>query len=367
MVNSWCSSSTRAANLFPLASGTQHEDGNDAHAQCGDHCADEGADARLQPALTVALQGDKAVADQPTGETTEQNGDEGASPGSRGWQCRHRAFGSWLWHGSIVEGATWFTAFAIAPALGWCAVRSVVVIPTYNEADNVERIVRAIRQHAADVGIIVVDDNSPDGTAQIAQRLGEELGDLQVLCRPGKQGLGSAYRAGMAAAIADGAEICVQMDADFSHDPKYLPALLAIVEHGADLAIGSRYVPGGRTENWTTKRRWLSRWGNRYAAGLLALAINDATAGYRAYSLTALVDKIGFEAVRAEGYGFQVEMTHRLVRANGAIVEFPIVFRDRTLGASKMSQNIISEAFVMVLRLWFQDRHGRRERRRQGM
>ncbi len=172
--------------------------------------------------------------------------------------------------------------------------------------------------------------------------------------------------AGFRAAIDSGADICIQIDADFSHDPVMIPALISVVEHGADLAIGSRYVPGGITENWPRKRRALSRWANRYAAGVLGLAVNDATAGYRAYRTEALVALMDFETVRAEGYGFQVEMTHRLVRAGGKIVEIPITFRDRTQGVSKMSQGIIREGFVMVLQLWMKDRRGRRERRHVG-
>ncbi len=157
--------------------------------------------------------------------------------------------------------------------------------------------------------------------------------------------------------------MCVQIDADLSHDPADLPALLANVEHGADLAIGSRYVPGGRTENWPWRRRWLSRWGNRYAAGVLGLAVNDATAGYRAYRAEAL-EAMDFETVTAEGYGFQIEMTHRLVRAGGRIVEFPIAFRDRRAGRSKLSQGIVGEAMGLV-RLWIADRRGRRPARRR--
>jgi glycosyltransferase involved in cell wall biosynthesis len=212
----------------------------------------------------------------------------------------------------------------------------------------------------------VVDDNSPDGTAKIAEGLADELGDITVLHRPGKSGLGAAYRAGMRAAIDAGAEICIQIDADFSHDPVEIPALISAVEHGVDLAVGSRYVPGGITENWPRKRRWLSRWGNRYASGVLGLAINDATAGFRAYRSSALLDKMQFETVKADGYGFQVEMTHRLVRSGGKIVEIPITFRDRTAGQSKMSQNIVQEALIMVLKLWVDDRRGRRQRRIQG-
>ncbi|MEI7547903.1 MAG: polyprenol monophosphomannose synthase [Actinomycetota bacterium] len=244
-------------------------------------------------------------------------------------------------------------------------MRATVVVPTYNEIDNIERVCRGILAAAPTVQILVVDDGSPDGTADKADELGRELGHITVLRRAEKNGLGNAYRAGLRQAILDGAEICVQMDADMSHDPAVLPALLANVEHGADLAIGSRYVPGGRTVNWPRRRRRLSRWGNRYAAGVLGLAINDATAGYRAYSSAAL-ERMQFESVRAEGYGFQVEMTYRLLRANGKIVEFPITFHDRTEGVSKMSGNIIKEAMFLVLKLWISDFRGRRRRRSEG-
>jgi dolichol-phosphate mannosyltransferase len=244
-------------------------------------------------------------------------------------------------------------------------VRVVAVVPTYNEAENIEEVCRGIRAALPDAGILVVDDASPDGTAKVARELATELGDLDVLDRPGKHGLGAAYRAGLRAAIDGGADICVQLDADLSHDPATLPALVANVAHGADLAIGSRYVPGGITENWPGSRRWLSRWGNRYAAGVLGLAVNDATAGFRAYRSGAL-EQMEFETVRADGYGFQVEMTHRLVRIGGRIVEFPITFRERRLGESKLSNGIVREALLLVVRLWLQDRRGRHERRRRG-
>jgi glycosyltransferase involved in cell wall biosynthesis len=240
-----------------------------------------------------------------------------------------------------------------------------VVVPTFNEADNVERLLRGIREALPAAHILVVDDNSPDGTADCAARIGDELGRIDVLRRPGKGGIGRAYRAGFESAIAAGAEICVEIDADLSHDPVVLPALVAIVKHGADLAIGSRYVPGGVIENWPWRRRALSRWGNRYVAGVLGLAVNDATAGYRAYAVDAL-QRIDYSTVEAEGYGFQVEMTYRVVRAGGKVVEFPITFRDRTEGISKMSGNIVSEALVLVIKLWFEDRRSRRARRRQG-
>lgn len=244
-------------------------------------------------------------------------------------------------------------------------VRVTVVVPTYNEAENIERLCHEVRKVLPDAELFIVDDGSPDGTADRAEELAEQLGQITVMRRAGKSGLGAAYRAGLRAAITAGAEICVQMDADFSHDPADLPALVTIVEHGADLAIGSRYVPGGLTENWPRRRRWLSRWGNRYAAGMLGLAINDATAGYRAYSADAL-ERMEFDSVDAEGYGFQVEMTYRLVRIGGKVVEFPITFRDRTAGISKMSGGIVKEALVIVLKLWVADFSGRRQRRARG-
>lgn len=244
-------------------------------------------------------------------------------------------------------------------------MRATVVVPTYNEIDNIERLCREVLAIAPQVQILVVDDASPDGTADKAEALAAELGHITVMRRSGKSGLGSAYRAGLRRAIDDGAEICVQMDADMSHDPAILPALLANIEHGADLAIGSRYVPGGRTVDWPPRRRLLSRWGNRYAAGVLGLAINDATAGYRAYSAAAL-ERMQFETVKADGYGFQVEMTFRLLRVNGKMVEFPITFHDRTEGESKMSGHIIREALLLVLKLWINDFRGRRRRRREG-
>ena len=241
----------------------------------------------------------------------------------------------------------------------------VVVVPTYNEADNVVALCERVRRALPDADILVVDDSSPDGTADLARTAGRRLGRITVLERPHKGGLGAAYRAGFGAAIEGGADICIQIDADLSHDPAVLPALVANIEHGADLAIGSRYVPGGRTVDWPRNRQALSRWGNRYAAGMLGLAVNDATAGLRAYSVAAL-QRMDFETVRADGYGFQVEMTHRLVRAQGRIVEFPITFSERVAGESKLSGGIVHEALVLVGRLWLSDRRGRRQRRRSG-
>jgi len=240
----------------------------------------------------------------------------------------------------------------------------VAVVPTYNEAANLEVLLRQVRAAAPEVHVLVVDDASPDGTAALARRVGAELGGVEVIERSGKLGLGSAYRAGFDRALAGGADCCVQLDADLSHDPAALPALLANIDVGADLAIGSRYVPGGATENWPWRRRWLSRWGNRYAAGLLGLAVNDATGGYRAWRSDAL-RRIDFATVQAEGYGFQIEMTHRIVRAGGKVVEFPIAFRDRGAGESKLSGGIVREALALVARLWLDDRRDRRQRRRR--
>ena len=242
-------------------------------------------------------------------------------------------------------------------------VRVMAVVPTYNEVGNLEILVRGLREVEPGIGIVIVDDGSDDGTAQVAHRLAAEVGDIAVIDRPAKLGLGSAYRRGIAHAIEHGADVCVQIDADLSHDPADLPALLANISHGADLAIGSRYVPGGRIDRWPWSRRWLSRWGNRYAAGVLGLAVNDATAGYRAYRCEAL-QRMNFDTVTADGYGFQIEMTHRMVRAGGKIVEFPIAFRDRGAGESKLSRGIVREAFGLVVRLWVDDRRDRRRRRR---
>jgi len=242
-------------------------------------------------------------------------------------------------------------------------VRVAVVVPTYNEAGTIVEVCERIRGALPDAEIVVVDDASPDGTAELARAAGDRVGRVVVLERNSKDGLGAAYRAGFALAIERGADVCVQLDADLSHDPAVLPALVSNVEHGADLAIGSRYVPGGVTENWPWRRRALSRWGNRYAAGVLGLAVNDATAGLRAYSVDAL-RRMDYATVTTEGYGFQVEMTHRLVRAEGKIVEFPITFRERTAGESKLSNGIVNEAFLLVVRLWLQDMRGRRQRRR---
>lgn len=244
----------------------------------------------------------------------------------------------------------------------------VVVIPTFNEAGNIEAVIAGVIAALPDASILVVDDNSPDGTADLVESYAEQLpktfvGFVHVHRRQTKAGLGAAYRDGFARALDMGATICVQMDADLSHHPMYLPAIVSVVDMGADASLGSRYIPGGRIENWPPLRRFLSRWGNRFAAGMLGLAINDATSGYRAYS-RSILERMDYASVQAEGYGFQVEMSHRAVRSGGRIVEVPILFTDRVVGESKLTHHIIGEAFGLVVKLWFKDRVLRRIRRR---
>lgn len=234
-------------------------------------------------------------------------------------------------------------------------MKTLVVIPTYIEADNVADILRRVRAAAPSVDILVVDDNSPDGTAELARAAGEELGQIDVLVRPGKGGLGVAYRAGFEYGFERGYEVLVQMDADFSHPPEKLPELLAKIDEGADVAIGSRYVPGGSTPAWPFQRRLLSRVGNTYASKMLGLRVNDATAGFRAYR-ASLLKELEAASTRATGYGFQVELNYRAHRLGATIVEVPITFTDRTRGVSKMSWHIIGEAMSLVTWWGFRDR-----------
>jgi dolichol-phosphate mannosyltransferase len=227
-------------------------------------------------------------------------------------------------------------------------VTPVVVLPTYQEAENIEAVLRRLRAAVPDAHVLVVDDGSADGTADLADKVADDLGSIDVLRRPGKAGLGSAYRTGFQWGMARGYDVLVEMDADLSHAPEDLPALLAVIDSGgADLVIGSRYVPGGSTPQWPRIRRFLSVWANRYAAAVLGLAINDATAGFRAYRAD-MVQRIDLDHVRADGYGFQVEMVYRIVRLGGRIVEVPITFTDRVEGSSKMSGRIVVEALGLV-------------------
>jgi len=238
-------------------------------------------------------------------------------------------------------------------------VRALVILPTYNEIENIEEILTRTRAAVPDSDVLVIDDHSPDGTADRAEKVGAELGAIDVLRRPAKSGLGSAYRAGFRIGLAKGYDVMVEMDSDFSHDPDVLPTLLEAVERGADLVIGSRYVPGGAIPDWPLPRRAISRGGCLYARTLLGLSVDDATAGFRAYSAD-LLRRIDLDAVRADGYGFQVEMTYLAERLGGRVEEVPIEFRDRTLGKSKMSMRIVVEAFVLVTWWAIRDRLFRR-------
>jgi dolichol-phosphate mannosyltransferase len=223
----------------------------------------------------------------------------------------------------------------------------LVVLPTFNEAENIVDVLTRVRTCLPDAEVLVVDDASPDGTADLAEKVGAELGGIEVLRREGKSGLGSAYRAGFRWGLARSAEILIEMDSDLSHDPAALPSLVAAVEHGADLAIGSRYVPGGSIPNWALHRRLLSRWGNRYASFVLGLAVRDATSGFRAYRAT-VIGQLDLDRIHADGYGFQVEMAYKVARLGGRVVEVPISFVDRVRGTSKMSGRIVVEALVLV-------------------
>ncbi len=229
-----------------------------------------------------------------------------------------------------------------------------VVMPTYNEAANLERIVRAAdaeleRLAPGDHRILVVDDNSPDGTGAIADSLAVEVDAVEVLHRPGKSGLGHAYRAGFGHALAAGAELLFEMDADFSHDPQYLGAMLEAAS-SADLVLGSRYVPGGGVRDWGLARRAISRGGGLYARLILRVDVRDLTGGFKCIRREVL-EAIDLDSVRADGYVFQIEVTYRALMAGFTVKEVPIVFQDRTVGTSKMSPRIALEAMWLVPRL----------------
>ena len=236
-----------------------------------------------------------------------------------------------------------------------------VTVPTYEEAENIERLIRGVREAVPAAHILVVDDNSLDGTAEKAEALGAELGGIEVLRRPKKMGLGSAYRAGHAVGVARGFDLMIQIDADLSHNPADLPRLLAAVEQGADLAVGSRYAPGGSVPNWPRHRLALSVAGNRYSAFCLGIRVRDTTAGYRAYR-ASILRAIDFDTTHSTGYGFQIEMTYRVLAAGGKIDEIPIAFTDRVRGNSKMSWRIVAEAMLLVTWWGFRDRVLRRDR-----
>jgi dolichol-phosphate mannosyltransferase len=233
-------------------------------------------------------------------------------------------------------------------------MRVVVVIPTYQEAENITTAIEGVHAAVPDAQVLVVDDSSPDGTAELARTSGAD-----VLVRPRREGLGAAYRAGWTRALAQDFDVIVSMDADGSHDPAVLPRLLSEIGRGADLVMGSRYVPGGDVPGWPAYRLWISKGGSLYAKFVLGLPVSDATGGYRAYRAD-LLRRIDVSTLRASGYGFQIELVHRTTMLGGTIVEVPITFVDRRLGTSKMHLGIIWEALALVTWWGVRDRVLRR-------
>jgi dolichol-phosphate mannosyltransferase len=234
-----------------------------------------------------------------------------------------------------------------------------LVLPTYNEAENIGPFVAAVREKLPASGhVLIVDDNSPDGTGKIADGIAAAHENVSVLHRPHKEGLGPAYVAGFRQALAGGAGLILEMDSDFSHDPAYLPRLLDAAER-ADLVIGSRYVPGGGVDDWGAVRRAISHGGSTYARMVLGVAVRDLTGGFKCFRREVL-EKIDLDAIQSRGYAFQVELTYRAIRHGFKVVEVPIVFRDRRIGSSKMDRSIVGEAIWRVPLLRFGGKNGGR-------
>ena len=232
-------------------------------------------------------------------------------------------------------------------------MRATICLPTYNETENLEAMLRALARLVRDGDrVLVIDDASPDGTGELADRLADELGFVDVLHRPHKEGLGPAYLAGFTHALATNAELILEMDCDFSHDPDDVVRLIAAAEDGADVVLGSRYVPGGRVENWGLIRRFISRGASVYTSLFLQMGVSDPTGGFKCFRRQVL-ETIPLDRVHARGYAFQIEMTYRAKRAGFKVVEVPIAFADRTAGHSKMSRTIVLEAIWRVPLLRF--------------
>ncbi|MBF6589986.1 MAG: polyprenol monophosphomannose synthase [Ktedonobacterales bacterium] len=227
-------------------------------------------------------------------------------------------------------------------------VRSLIVIPTYNERENIASIVEDVLRSVPTTDLLIIDDHSPDGTGQIADELAKVDPRVHALHRPGKLGLGTAYILGFQHAIAQGYDLVFEMDADYSHDPRYLPRFFEMIQE-ADLVIGSRYVPGGGTPNWSPLRRFISGGGNIFARAVLGIPIRDCTSGYRCYR-TAALRTLNLGAIRAQGYAFQVELAYNFWKSGYRVREVPIIFVDRRVGKSKMSRKIFAEAFLWVMR-----------------
>jgi dolichol-phosphate mannosyltransferase len=239
-------------------------------------------------------------------------------------------------------------------------MRAMVCLPTYNERENLEPMVRALGEQldTARDRVLVLDDNSPDGTGRIADVLAAELPWVEVLHRPGKAGLGPAYIAGFRRALAEGAELVLEIDCDFSHDPEDVPRLIAACEAGADVALGSRWVPGGGTVNWGRGRTFVSRGGSLYARMILGAGVRDLTGGFKCFK-RAVLERIDLDAIGARGYGFQIETTYRALRAGFTVTELPITFVDRRVGESKMDSSIVVEAMLQVPALRYRALRGR--------
>jgi dolichol-phosphate mannosyltransferase len=229
--------------------------------------------------------------------------------------------------------------------------RALIVTPTYNERENLEPFLEGVFRWAPAANVLVVDDNSPDGTGDLADAIAAREPRVRVMHRPGKLGLGSAYLQAFAEALKDARyDAFLEMDTDMSHDPQYLPQFFAALDHGADAVIGSRNIPGGGVEGWGLGRHFISKGGSLYSRTILGLPVKDLTSGYKAFRRGAL-EAIDLASVRSEGYSFQIEMTYRLLRKGKRVEEIPIIFVDRRLGASKMSRRIFAEAIGVVWRL----------------
>jgi len=330
---------------------SEDEDGDDPHPDRSDQPSDDGAGSNVRATSPptrrrgVARRVDESAPDGGAEQAGEHDAEEGKNEGlprrtKRGLETR-------LGHRGI---------------LSCPPVRTLVVLPTYNEADNIVDVIVRVRRAMPSADVLVADDNSPDGTADLAEQAGREAGGVHVLRRARKEGLGPAYKAGFAWAIDHGYDVVVQMDADLQFNPADVPHLVARVEAGADYAIGARYIAGGAIpEEWPWHRRALSKWANRYARFMLRLSGHDATSGFRAVRAD-LLKRIEYETVRADGYGFLIEMLYRFQRAGAVNAEIPIVFRDREYGKSKMSGRIVVEAWFLVTRWGIRDRlrRGRR-------
>ncbi len=230
-------------------------------------------------------------------------------------------------------------------------MRSLIVIPTYNERENIVTLIQEVFAAAPTTDLLIIDDNSPDGTGALVDSLAARIPQLRVLHRPGKLGLGTAYVRGFEYAIEQGYDYVFEMDADFSHDPRYLPSFFQAAQN-AELVIGSRYVPGGGTPNWSALRKFISGGGNIFARAVLGIPVHDCTSGYRCYA-TAALRALNLNAIQAQGYAFQIELVYNIWKSGFRIREVPIIFVDRRVGKSKMSRTIFIEAFTWVMRTRF--------------